>query len=611
MRRFAPSVISHHLNAGVRGRPIFTPRFIYKPIFGIAALIVLIGCGGPAPQTSRELPPTVVARYQDQTIEVEELDAFVMDLPPRERPLPGQDLDAWYRDQARELILQRLLFDQAKQRNLDQEPAFLRSRREAARNLTLQLYFRQKRSELTAIDQQALEAAYESRRELLKTDETRNCLHLFRRVEHQAALADARVELSRLRDRVLNGENFRKLAAKYSDSEARHREGAIGWIRRGLLEPAFEDVIFSLEEGVPSEPVVADGGVHLFYVDSILPEKELSLEDAKPKLLELLQQERITELIDRTAAAAPIPDDALFVDRATFVKHMQGEDKEALILSLGESQVTVDSFRQALFGKTAHRGQPGSDRIPMEQAWRAYEQNRKLMLIDYQCHKENLVSEAELQKELEAWERKALVAEQRRLSLMALAEEDEIELERFYQNNLGRFSNPLQLKLRQLRIPLDERAPKTMAALETAAGTGLSLDQVAERHGGQITDLDWKTIDTLRKMQSKAPLLVANLTPGQLSPPYRSGNFIEMLEVLERREAAQIPFEEARQRIPAFYVDQYTPKLYQRLQDRWVSADKLEINPRGLARLRADQAAESDVDVEEIEALLKELKTSW
>ena len=45
-----------------------------------------------------------------------------------------------------------------------------------------------------------------------------------------------------LRERILRGENFQRLAQSESDSESRHRQGSIGWVVRGQLPQTFARV---------------------------------------------------------------------------------------------------------------------------------------------------------------------------------------------------------------------------------------------------------------------------------------------------------------------------------------------------------------------------------
>jgi len=61
---------------------------------------------------------------------------------------------------------------------------------------------------------------------------------------------------------------FSELAKQYSqDPESREKGGDLGWIRRGMLPPYFEDVIFKLKIGKVSEPIWTRYGFYFFTVE--------------------------------------------------------------------------------------------------------------------------------------------------------------------------------------------------------------------------------------------------------------------------------------------------------------------------------------------------------
>ncbi len=89
-----------------------------------------------------------------------------------------------------------------------------------------------------------------------------------------------------LRQRLLNGEDFAKLAAEYSDDPGSAAQGGdLGWFGRGRMVSPFEEAAFSLPVGEISEPVKTDFGYHIIQV--------LERDSAHPKDENQLAQERI------------------------------------------------------------------------------------------------------------------------------------------------------------------------------------------------------------------------------------------------------------------------------------------------------------------------------
>lgn len=73
--------------------------------------------------------------------------------------------------------------------------------------------------------------------------------------------------LSEIRERILSGEDFGTLAAKYSmDPGSRGTGGRLGFFKRGELAPEFEATALALEAGEISAPVETQFGFHIIQL---------------------------------------------------------------------------------------------------------------------------------------------------------------------------------------------------------------------------------------------------------------------------------------------------------------------------------------------------------
>ncbi|MCX8043279.1 MAG: peptidylprolyl isomerase [Desulfobacterota bacterium] len=71
---------------------------------------------------------------------------------------------------------------------------------------------------------------------------------------------------SSLRDRILAGEDFGALAAKYSQGAGAQQGGDLGYFYRGELMPELETAVFSLEPGQVSPVIKTELGFHIIKV---------------------------------------------------------------------------------------------------------------------------------------------------------------------------------------------------------------------------------------------------------------------------------------------------------------------------------------------------------
>lgn len=91
--------------------------------------------------------------------------------------------------------------------------------------------------------------------------------HILLKPSEIQSLDEARKSLSRLRNRVANGEDFAALARSHSeDAVSATNGGDLGWVRPRQLVPDFERAMKALNPGDLSEPVQSPFGVHLIQV---------------------------------------------------------------------------------------------------------------------------------------------------------------------------------------------------------------------------------------------------------------------------------------------------------------------------------------------------------
>lgn len=95
------------------------------------------------------------------------------------------------------------------------------------------------------------------------------------------------------------GTPFNELVVKYSQAPSRFNDGKIGPLKRGDLAPELEAAALALKPGEVSEPRATRAGYHIVRLESYTAPKEPSLEEARPKIVSALKQQRFAEAIEK------------------------------------------------------------------------------------------------------------------------------------------------------------------------------------------------------------------------------------------------------------------------------------------------------------------------
>jgi peptidyl-prolyl cis-trans isomerase C len=88
------------------------------------------------------------------------------------------------------------------------------------------------------------------------------------------------------------GADFGQIAREKSVSPERERGGDLGWFEAGVMPTVFDEVCFSLKPGEVSDLTASEYGFHIFKVIETESERPLTLEEAKPSLVERIREER-------------------------------------------------------------------------------------------------------------------------------------------------------------------------------------------------------------------------------------------------------------------------------------------------------------------------------
>jgi peptidyl-prolyl cis-trans isomerase D len=162
------------------------------------------------------------------------------------------------------------------------------------------------------VDDDELRAVYERRKHDMQTPEQREASHILITLADdadEATVTAARERLAELKRQIDGGASFTELAREHSEDPGSARQGgSLGAFGRGVMDPAFEDAVFTLALGEVSDPVRSAFGLHLITVDAIMPSKLPSFEEIRDRLRAEYQndkaEQQFVERVDIMATMA-------------------------------------------------------------------------------------------------------------------------------------------------------------------------------------------------------------------------------------------------------------------------------------------------------------------
>lgn len=162
-------------------------------------------------------------------------------------------------------------------------------------------------SQSIRVDEAAIREFYDANPERFRSEEQRRSRHILIAVDVDADEAEAEQLAGQLAQRLADGEDFAALAAEFSDDPVSGKEGGdLGWAGPGDFVPAFEEALFSLEEGETSDPVRTEFGYHIIRLEETRAGEQQSFAEVRDELLDELGER---EARDQFYALAETVDD--------------------------------------------------------------------------------------------------------------------------------------------------------------------------------------------------------------------------------------------------------------------------------------------------------------
>lgn len=145
------------------------------------------------------------------------------------------------------------------------------------------------------VSEDEAEQYYEQNIQDFRTQEERRASHIL--IEFGDDQQKAEQQAEDILAKINNGEDFAELAETFSsDTFSAENGGDLDWFSMGMMDPAFEDAAFALQNvGDVSGVVESEFGFHIIKLTDVKPEETSPFADVKEDVIAKLKAERAEE----------------------------------------------------------------------------------------------------------------------------------------------------------------------------------------------------------------------------------------------------------------------------------------------------------------------------
>ncbi|NDV23869.1 peptidylprolyl isomerase [Desulfovibrio sp. JC022] len=196
-----------------------------------------------------------------------------------------------------------------------------------------------------------INAYYAANKESFQQEEQLKARHILIAVDENAAekdVAAAEKKIKKVLAKAKSGQDFGKLAKKYSEGPSSSKGGELGWFGHGAMVKPFEDAAFALKKGEVSKPVRTRFGWHLIKIDDVREAGQKKLDQVKDEISSMIAQEKAADSItDKLDHAIDLLASGLKLDKVS---------EEIGVAFKKSEQATVQNLSRA-FGMTESAAQ--------------------------------------------------------------------------------------------------------------------------------------------------------------------------------------------------------------------------------------------------------------
>jgi len=194
-----------------------------------------------------------------------------------------EELPEYYRSAAvqhkkeilNDLIVEKLLFDEAKRRKLDKDDEVGKLIQKAERKILIARLLEDETTPKKLISDGDIELYYNQHKGQYLVPERIKASHILLSTEEEA---------KKVLDELNEGADFDEMARQYSKDLTKDRGGDLGYFQKGQMIPEFEKACFQLQPGETSNIVKTRFGYHIIKVTDKRPAEHKQLSEVKEKI---------------------------------------------------------------------------------------------------------------------------------------------------------------------------------------------------------------------------------------------------------------------------------------------------------------------------------------
>lgn len=380
-----------------------------------------------------------------------------------------------------------------------------------------------------------------------------------------------RLELQAIRKKVSQGASFEALAEKHSDSQTRFRGGLLGNVTPADLDSRLHPFIFKLKPGQCSELVGTKEGVMIFYLESIVPAVNRSIEEQRENALAALKRNSFNawwdENLDHMEKKIQINTDAFKNSKATPVA------------TFGNHSLTKDQMAWRLKREKNVKSEP----------WMSLETQRITEVITGFCLELQFIDAYQTKLAKKPDHQKRFQFKQRQFWSLRVLERAVAErfeepkdavLKAEYEANKGIYRIKPKYQLEIIGWDLDKeniRAKNRLAqAVRSKILKGeLSFADAAKQYSelksaAEGGSLGWVSRPRVAVMGKHLLMEVSRLKEASLSGLVRQDQMLYLLNLKAIQPERQASFEESRKRIMKKVSNRILSKLQAEVEKDWL-----------------------------------------
>ncbi len=366
--------------------------------------------------------------------------------------------------------------------------------------------------------------------------------HVFFRADRHSADELAILE-RRIFDRLAAGTPFTELVVTYSESGSATRDGVVGPVYRGHMDPVFEDQVYRLEPGRPGA-VRTEQGSHVVIVLEKRPAEVQTFEAVKRQIVNAIMDRR--NQVERDQLLATLRTRYGVEDRSASAD-LGPDDVAVRVKNRTMTRQQLDANLPFWLAKPGQIAGDGADRRQQ-----AVDELITANLLYLDAVDRGLDQEQEF---LDRWalselRRRSNVSTQRLLEILA-HETPEEEVLQYYRANEGRFAVPQRFQGSFLFKPFGSAPPfelqqeiEDVAQLAAAPDADpAELERRCAAAGVTFADMGWITpLEAARIGPEFQRRLLALTSPGSTGAfKDEGGLYVILVRAIEDRRAMTLP----------------------------------------------------------------------